>query len=291
MFQIFKFSNHHIFKFLKTLHLLSLDVVAGAVISSWMFWKLPDGNTNPNPPTLFILGCCTWIIYIFDRLLDNISTQNPTTPRHQFHFENQYYLQILIIGLGFLSLTLLFFIPKQVLWFGIGLSFLIGIYFYVLQKTSKNTNYQYYKEIFTAVLYGTSVVGSAYCTKTRISIEEIILGINFILLVHQSILTFSLYEYEANLSTKNFAGKVGIQRSKFAITSIVVWCFIWLIISYFSSKNNYLHSVFLIEFIMALLTSLLISFKSFFTKNERYRWFGELVFSIPLFLILLHFFI
>lgn len=278
---------HHILTFLKALHLLSLDVVAGAVISSWMFWKLPDGNTTPNPPTLFILGCCTWIIYIFDRLLDNISTQNPTTPRHQFHFENQYYLQILIIGLGFFSLTLLFFIPKQVLWFGIGLSFLLGIYFYILQKTSKNANYQYYKEIFTALLYGTSVVGSAYCTKTRISFEEIILGINFILLVHQSILTFSLYEYEANLSIKNFAGKVGIQRSKFAITSIAVWCFIWLIINYFSSISNYFHSVFLIEFIMSLLTSFLIFFKSFFTKNERYRWFGELVFSTPLFLILL----
>lgn len=290
MFQIFKFSNHHIFKFFKTLHLLNLDVVAGAVFCSWMFWKLPVGNSLPNTPTLLILGCCTWIIYIFDRLLDNISTKNPTTPRHQFHFDNQYYLQILIIGLGFLSIALLFFIPKQVLWFGIGLSFFLGIYFYVLQKTSKNANYQYYKEIFTALLYGISVVGSSYCTKTRITAEEIILGLNFILLVHQSILTFSLYEFEADNSIKNLAGKVGIQRSRFAIISIAAWCFIWLIINSFTGKNNYINSVFIVEFIMSLLTTSLIIPKEFFVQNERYRWVGELVFSIPLLLVLWSFF-
>lgn len=277
-------------KFFKILHLLNLDVVAGAVFSSWMFWKLPNGNSLPNTPTLLILGCCTWIIYIFDRLLDNISTQNPTTPRHQFHSDNQYYLQILIIGLGFLSITLLFFIPKQVLWFGIGLSFFLGIYFYVLQKTSKNANYQYYKEIFTALLYGISVVGSAYCTKTRIKTEEIILGLNFILLVHQSILTFSLYEFEADNSVKNLAGKVGIQRSRFAIVSIAVWCLVWLIINWFTSKKSYISSVFIAEFMMSALTTLLIIFKKFFNKTERYRWVGELVFSIPLLLVLWSFF-
>ena len=58
--------------FLKTLHYLSLDVVVGAVASSWMFWKIPDGNGEVNLPSILILGICTWIIYIFDRLLDNL---------------------------------------------------------------------------------------------------------------------------------------------------------------------------------------------------------------------------
>lgn len=98
--------------FLKTLHYLSLDVVLGAVASSWMFWKIPDGNGVVNLPSILILGICTWIIYILDRLLDNLKSE-PEDARHQFHFQHQYYLQVGIIILFFIAAILAFFCPKM----------------------------------------------------------------------------------------------------------------------------------------------------------------------------------
>lgn len=102
-------------RLLQTLHYLSLDVVAGAVLSSIMFWKMPDGNSQPNALVLVVLAICTWIIYILDRLLDNIKSE-PQDARHQFHFDNQYYLQVIIIVLSVLALFLVFFLLSLLLY-------------------------------------------------------------------------------------------------------------------------------------------------------------------------------
>jgi hypothetical protein len=281
---------NHCIKFFKTLHFLSLDVVAGAVISSWMFWKLPDSKNLPDLATLAILGCSTWLIYILDRLFDNFKTIDQSfSPRHQFHSEHQYYLQLLIILLALLALVLLFFIPQKVLVFGCLLLLLLGLYFYLLQIKSQNADYQYFKEIFTAILYSFSVLGSAYCVRESISFAELMLGFNFFLLTHQSILTFSIFELIEQPKTKNFAQKIGFSKSQSIVFLIVFWCFIWLIISQLYFHQRYIQAVFGVEFLMSFLTCLLLFFKRFFIQKERYRWLGELVFSIPLFLQIIGF--
>ncbi|MFY7908230.1 MAG: hypothetical protein ACOVO2_01695, partial [Emticicia sp.] len=207
--------------FLKTLHYLSLDVVLGAVASSWMFWKIPDGNSVTNLPSLLILGICTWIIYILDRLLDNLKSE-PEDARHQFHFQHQYYLQVGIIILFLIAAILAFFLPRNVIYFGITLSVLILIYFYILQKKSKSANYQYFKEIFTSVIYSICVVGSAFSTKPNLDWQAFLAGFIFFLLVHQSILIFSFYESQAYPETKNLAKKLGKTNCTYLILGVLV---------------------------------------------------------------------
>ena len=266
--------------FLKTLHYLSLDVVLGAVASSWMFWKMPDGNGVENLPSILILGICTWIIYILDRLLDNLKSE-PEDARHKFHYQHQYYLQVGIIILFFIATILAFFLPRSVIYFGITLSALILIYFYILQKKSKSANYQYFKEIFTSAIYSLCVVGSAFSTKSNLDWQAYLAGFFFFLLVHQSILIFSFYESQAYPATKNLAKKLG----KINCTYLILGVLVLTIISIFLTDNLFLQKVFFIETLMAFCSVLIYFYHARLAKNENYRWLGEMVFWLPLILI------
>ena len=273
-------AKNTIYKLLKTLHYLSLDVVVGAVASSWMFWKIPDGNTLPDILSLIILGISTWIIYILDRLLDNLKFE-PQDARHQFHFQHQYYLSITIVLLFTIALVLVFFLPNKVIYFGIGLSILLTIYFYFLKKYSQNTDYQYFKEIFTAIIYSISVVGSAFSTKQNLGIFEYLAGINFLFLVHQSILIFSYCEAKTQANVKNLAEKIGEENCTYLIMSICVF----IALSNVFEASIFTQKVFFVETIMAICSTLIFVFRAKLAKNETYRWLGEMVFWLPILII------
>ncbi len=265
---------------LKTLHYLSLDVVVGAVVSSWMFWKMPDGNTKSDIASLIILGICTWIIYILDRLLDNLKSE-PQDARHQFHFKHQYYLQITIVMLLCVAFILVFFLQKNVIYFGIGLFFLILIYFYFLKNHSQNIDYQYFKEIFTAFIYSLSVIGSAFSSKQNLGFLEYLSGSNFFLLVHQSILIFSFYEAQAQPETRNLAGILGNKYCTYLIFGICIF----ITLSNYFDASFFTKKVFFVETLMSICSVLIFVFQKKLSRNERYRWLGEMVFWLPILLI------
>ena len=267
-------------RFRKTFHYLSLDVVVGAVASSWMFWKIPDGNGVINLPSILILGICTWIIYILDRLLDNLKSE-PEDTRHQFHFQHQYYLQVGVIILFFIVAILAFFLPRNIICFGITLSILILIYFYILHKKSKSANYQYFKEIFTSAIYSICVVGSAFSAKSNLDWKAYSAGFVFFLLVHQSILIFSFYESKAYPTTKNLAKKLGKTNCTYLILGVLAIS----ATSIFFTDNLFLQKVFFTETLMASCSVLIYFFHEKLAKNETYRWLGEMVFWLPLMLI------
>jgi hypothetical protein len=266
--------------FFKTLHYLSLDVVIGAMASSWMFWKMPDGIAKPDVPSLLVLGICTWIIYILDRLFDNLKTE-PQDARHQFHFQYQYYLQITIIVLFFVALSLVFFLPIRVIYFGVGLSFFLVIYFVLLKKSFQNANYQYFKEIFTAILYSLTVVGTAFSSKQNLGLADYWIGFNFFLLVHQSIFIFSYYEAKAQPKVKNLATKLNKQNCIYLIVGICTF----IALSNLFTASVFAKKVIIIETFMSVCSVLIFVFQDKLIKNEKYRWLGEMVFWLPILLI------
>jgi hypothetical protein len=266
----------HIFR---KLHYLSLDVVLGAVLSSILFWKMPDGHGEPNEIALVVLAICTWIVYIFDRLLDNLK-ESPHDARHQFHFDNQYYLQVVIIVLAVIALFLVFFLPKPVITFGIAFSVFLLLYFRILQKRSNASAYHYYKEIATALLYSVPIFGSAFVGKT-LGFWQYLSAFNFILLVHQSILVFSWYEMQETVGVKNFAQKLGEKRVRLMVIGITALVGITLLVSI----EGYMKKVFLIEFLMACASLAIMLLSKKLSASQNYRWIGEMVFWLPSLLI------
>ncbi len=269
----------------KRFNLLSLDVALGAMISSWMFWQLPFDKREINYLAIGILGIATWLYYIIDRLVDNIHLEIKDE-RHQFHETHQYNLQILVIVLFLLSLFLAIFLPKQILNIGFIQSTLLLSYFWFIHKFKENQRIQQLKEIITAILYTFCVIGGPYSLRQNIYQEDYIVAGNFFLLVHQSMLMFSAFEWQKNQKSDNLYRLLGKKFSNIDIYGIFL---LQAIIMYLYRETD-IFKILSIQALMALSTMLIYHFSKNDFIQEKYRNFGELVFFLPLLVKIITFF-
>ncbi|KPM49994.1 hypothetical protein AFM12_05425 [Jiulongibacter sediminis] len=266
--------------FLKFLHLLSLDVVLGAMLTSVMFWRLPDGSGPIEMSAVILLGISTWVIYILDRLLDLRIYPENLSERHRFHADHQYNLSILLVVLSVIGLVFCFLIPLKVLTFGACISLTLVVYFYVLNKVFNGNKLIWMKEPVTAVTYTLAVVGIAFVNQSSVNLSGWILAIFLFLIASQNLLLFSYFEDLNEPAVKNTVSYFGQSTSKKIITGIAA-LIMFLTIFLFSGGWEYINKVALLMMAMSLILSLMPAFENFFLKNDRYRWIGDGVFLLP----------
>ncbi|WP_038165051.1 hypothetical protein [Verrucomicrobium sp. BvORR106] len=112
------------------LNVLSLDAPLVAVLWQAALARvcrltLPDG-------CYWALGLAVWIIYMADRVLDSFSNevQLASTVRHAFYRRHRVWFLVGVIpaataALGWTALTE---VPEGILWRGVGLAFIVGMY-------------------------------------------------------------------------------------------------------------------------------------------------------------------
>lgn len=271
-------------KLFKILHLLSFDVVLGAIVCNIMFWKL--NKTLPIHAFLVvvILGFSVWIIYILDRLLDNQKVDNHPTERHIFHQQNALVLWYFIGLLMLICSILVFYLPANIIIFGIIITLFTGIYLLVVSKISYKNNLQHYKEPITSFVYISAVFGTTILHNPHII--SLIIGFIFLLIVFQNLLLFSLMEFKKNTNYYNLAEYFGIKKSNNVIIFIT---FLIVILGYYSlhfSASNYQNNVVIIEILMSIFLLVINLFDNYFLVNDRYRWVGDSIFLLPLLIIL-----
>lgn len=283
--RLFRVSAAAIKKLLNILHYLSLDVVFGAILSSWAFWKLPDGNATPDFLTLLVLGSTTWVLYILDRLLDLRIYPQDHTARHEFHFSHQYNLQITLLGLVVLNCVLIFFLPEVILTYGILLAFGVGFYFWILNRFFRNNKAQWVKEPTTAICYTLAVAGTALVSKTSINLSTWILVGIFFLIALQNLLIFSYFEFKQAAENKNLVSIIGAELSKkliHGITSVNVFT----VVLFFTNGSAYVNYFAGIMLLMTLGLSFLVAVSDWALRRDRYRWLGDGVFLLPALLLI-----
>jgi 4-hydroxybenzoate polyprenyltransferase len=270
-------------KLLYKLHLLSLDVVAGAMVCNIMFWKLPDGFGKINLPSITILGVTTWLIYLLDRLLDIRKNDKNLSLRHQFHLQNQQKIWGVVIVLFLVSIVLIFFLPKQIFIFGVITLILVVLYLITINYFSQNIDYQHFKELIVAIIYAMAIVGSAYSVRKVIDNKSLILAINFLIISLQNLVLFSFFESYENTDSKNIIKKIGKQNSQVLMTAF----FVTIVASSFVFRDafNYEAKAVIVEVLMSATLFFMNYFPMYFLKNESYRWFGDGVFLLPMILI------
>ncbi|WP_341224615.1 hypothetical protein [uncultured Arcticibacterium sp.] len=272
-------------KILEYFNLLSLNVVLGAVLSSYMFWQLPDGSGTPDIPSLILLGLTTWIIYILDRLLDiKVYPENPST-RHKFHAEHQYNLSVLLVVLSIIAAVLCFFIPRTVFYYGCVLSVGLVMYFFVLNKFLKNTKMQWLKEPTTAICYCLAVIGIAYVQHSSINLSGWFLAFMFFIIASQNLLVFSYFESFSKKASDNTVDFFG-QKTTVRIIRILGFIVLFLAIFFFSNGWDYIHKAGLLLAIMSQILSFMPAKQAFFLQQDRYRWVGDGVFILPIVMLL-----
>jgi hypothetical protein len=263
--------------------LLSLDVVLGAICCNVMFWKLSVSDAQIPITTVSILGFSVWIVYILDRILDNQKPENSLTKRHSFHKKNANYLWIIIGIFSVVCFILLFYLPLNIVLFGILILSLTSIYLFVISKIRDRNSLQILKEPITAIVYTSGVFGTTILQ--NLSVINLGIGFIFLIIVFQNLLLFSLSEIKQNLSVNNLASRWGISFSNKFIFFLSVTVLILGLFFFNLPSNQYQSKVIICEILMSLILLIINQLDYFFLINERYRWVGDGIFLLPLLII------
>ena len=272
-------------QWLQKAHYLSLDVVAGAVLSHIMVARLPDGNRPVGWATTVLLGICVFVIYAADRLYDarkNLATHTTLTPRHRFHAKNQPVLVRVLLGLVAVSFVLLFWLPKSVLWFGTALALISGAYVWGVSRLPASNTKLMWKEPAVTLLYTVGVWGSSWAQKPTIGWSEIGLAVLFLMIVFQNLLLFSVMEaYELPDNSYSLATILGFDRSDVVLRTFTVVITVLALVIFFLADDRFAQRAAVIEGMMSAVLYMIQRYPNRFLKKERYRWIGDGVFWLP----------
>lgn len=231
------------------------------------------------PPRLYgmlTLGCVVWIIYTIDRLLDirRIGT-TPSSPRHRFHklYERPLWIAVALVSLFVISQF--YFLRPSVLMSGLYVSCAIGAYL-LLQQFLR------VKEIFVAILYTSGIlVPSLSVYSGELSLFHHLLITQLFIVALINLLLFSWFEFESDQkdSQTSFATQWGKARTgKLIIALCIVNVLISILLAY-----QY-QATWLIIILPLMTVSLFFIYlnSKFFHEFDRYRFFGDAVFFLPL---------
>ena len=264
---------------LKTFHLLNLDVVLGALVCNLMFWKLPSGKEQISTHSVIILGISVWLIYVLDRLLDNQKGALIFTERHLFHQSNKRFLWFCVMICTAICAGLLFFIPFDIIKFGIVIALMTGIYLLIVNQVSIENAFQHYKEPLTAFVYTAAVWGTA--SINHLDMVTCFLGFVFFLITFQNLLLFSFFELKNFPETNNLAQFLGKKSSKNIIFGIFLVIIVLGGFSFVILAKNYQYKVLFLEVLMSFCLVLITHFQSFTRQHDSFRWLGDGIFLLP----------
>ncbi|MGC1243090.1 MAG: hypothetical protein WA874_15985 [Chryseosolibacter sp.] len=264
-------------QFYQYINILSIDVVAGAVISALFFARIFDVTVSPY--ALAALALTVWIIYTIDHLRDARAIRNTaSTDRHRFH--QQYFkvvasVLIIIIAIDF---ALIWFVPERVLIMG------MMLWSIVLAYLATQRYLKFLKEFFVALLYTAGVLlPSLALTLFDFQLVHYILIGKFFITALMNLLLFSLYDYNEDRDQQqhSFVTWFGPASTRIGIlllgllnilSGIVLWSFDPAVALIFIAMN-------------LMLLAILFS-KKHLAADNRYRIVGDAVFFIPLLYLL-----
>ena len=255
----------------------------GAIVCNMMFWKLTKIPPEHSILVVVILGFSVCIVYVLDRLLDIQKKDVHLTERHIFHQEHAKVLWYFIGFLTLISTILVFFLPTNIIFFGIIISLITGIYLIVLSRISTQNNFQHYKEPITSLVYVSGVFGTTILP--NLTVNSLVIGFIFLFVVFQNLLLFSLLEFKKSTNSYNIVAYFGIKKSNFSIFMIAFINIILGLFLIYYSTSAYEISVVGIEIAMSLILLIINQFDHFFMINDRYRWVGDGIFLLPLLII------
>lgn len=250
----------------RTFSFLSLDVVAGAICSSFFFAKLY--GTSLVPYGALILGITVWIIYTVDHLLDATRMRaKACTGRHIFHQRHFYLILVGVVSAALVDVILISALPWFVLFRGLVAGAVVTGYL-VGQK-----RLYVFKELIAGVLY---------CVGILVPLEEFSTGIpalitfQFFVVVLMNLLLFSWFDLDKDVRQNSLSAVaiIGRSNSRWVIVSLFVVDFV---IAWYAGFQK--PAVIILT--MGALHLVVMSFEPFFQSRERYRAVADGLFFLP----------
>ncbi|ELR68440.1 hypothetical protein C900_00361 [Fulvivirga imtechensis AK7] len=270
---------------LKYLNILSLDVVAGACISSYFIADLL--NVQLYWESIALLGLTVWLIYTFDHLNDAKQVGClASTSRHRFHQVYFKELTLTSIAVLFFAAFLMFQVPVSTVVWGAALACLVIAYFFMLFLMKLKA--VYHKEIMIALLYAAGIMLAPLSVfKGALNMNILLIFSQFTLLAFTNLLTFAVFEIHSD-EKDDFPSLARLIGEGRAILLLRIFIVIQLLITLTLCFQPDLRSL---EEILALMVALLggvVFLRTYFIKMEVYRIVGDAIFLVPLIGILVN---
>ena len=238
-------------RFFRAIHVISLDVVFGALAMQAMLWQVLVGGQQSVSEHV-VLGLSVWIFYLADRQLDNVIKQ-PADAIHVFHQEFRHTIRLLI---GFLLTLLVYslsYVSLELIWLGVWLSLAMGMYGFALRFWDR---FWLPKEVFTAILYACGL----FLPSFSVGKFSWLLFSEVVLLAFMNLSLFTWLEGKAYF-------RVIFYRLQWPLLALLC-CILWQFPA-------------LIAFCFAIIQGIHV-WIYYFIPNLQPRWLGELAFLSPI---------
>lgn len=258
----------------RLISILSLDVVAGAVICALFFIKVLHTDTTWS---LIPLALTVWVIYTADHLLDARRIPHlASTARHRYHQLHFYQLRMALLFVAVLDIASLLFVSRAIIMGGMFLAVLV-ILLMLMQRTMP-----WMREIIVSVLYTCGVLLPAIAeARINYSIAHSLLFLQFSLVALTNLLVLSWLDRETDFQDglTSFALTAGVRMSRVMIwTSFVLSMVLVLVQIYYATLK---WPALIIGSMEVVLMFIYVGLESRGGKMA-HRMIGDAVFLIPL---------
>jgi 4-hydroxybenzoate polyprenyltransferase len=273
------FFMQQILQVYRFLNILSLDIVAGAVISALFFSEFLDVQILPYG--LLALALTVWIIYTADHLRDARAIKHEASSnRHRFHQRHFKKLLILLSTAVVIDSVIILFIRTAVFEWGLILAVIVILYL-VIQKHLRAL-----KELFVAILYTCGVLlPSVAVTPIELDTVHIVLIIQFTAVAWVNLLVFSWFDYRRDMADEQssfatFTGKPLTEIFIWGLTSIQILA----VIPFWQSELYRLPAILFLSMNAILILVFVRARRT--GRADKFRLLGDAVFFIPGFYLL-----
>lgn len=252
---------------------------AGAGISAYFFAQILQVSYDLKISIL--MGAATWCVYTLDHYLDVKNAPSLWQPRRKFFKKYQPVFLVLMLLIGvFCSIAAYFWLTKSQWLFTIivgilCLGYFLGAHFIKTQW--------FRKEWMLSIIITLVIVGFPLLElENIISVEHLIIIISFYILLLADIFLFSLFDMEMDSKEQmiNYLHLKNTPNILFWIRIGLVLCLLlWIFIGLFFQISL---SVILILLSQGMVVSALAFFPNYFQQKDRFRFWGDVIFSFPL---------
>jgi hypothetical protein len=262
-----------LFSVYRVVNALSFDVAAGAMICAVFFAR--RFNVVVFPQGVITLGLAVWIIYTVDHLADaKRLNHQASTFRHRFHQKYFKQLSLLAVLALLTESVLLFFIREKLLYAGLGVGLLTGLYILFHRWMI------YTKEVAGALLYcgGIFLPSLTFQQRSLLFFDGMVIA-QFFLIVLINLILFSWIDYEEDVQDQNPSLATQMGKNSTSIILIVIFALQFLLTGYTILMGAYLGFIYLL---MESVLLMLFLFPEYFKRHNRYRFWGDAIFFFPL---------
>lgn len=273
----------------ESLRNLSLDIVSGAMAVGYMATRLTD--TNPGWAWWVVLACSVWLIYTCDHLIDAWGSSSELQPeRHKYHRRHSKALLAAILVVTILTAFLAFtMLPRSIIIFGVALGSIVLVYLLLVVLAGRSDVKWFQKELLVALLYTAGIWGGPVVLSGGLPdpLHYLVPTVLF-LLAWADLIIFSIYDLQSDSRTghSSLPRQFGSKHAAILVNILFLVALALVIFIISGTSDRELIGAASILILMGSMLFTISRFNAFFAKQDRYRIYGEMVFFIPVIMVI-----